>query len=90
MPVIVPLTIEPGAPPIGVMPVMTGGTTTVNVAGGDVPPGAVTVTIRGPSTADGSTDIMSGRDVAVPPLWMMAETPVPLKLTAVAPDRTVP
>ncbi|PYS27714.1 MAG: hypothetical protein DMG11_15495, partial [Acidobacteria bacterium] len=58
---------------------------------GDVPPGVVTVIVRGPGGALGAIVIMTGRLVAVPlPLPIGAVIPVPLNLTWVAPFRLSP
>ena len=58
--------------------------------GDDVPDGVVTATVRSPTWALAAIDIMIGREVEVPPVPMVAVTPDPLNVTAVAPLRFVP
>ena len=56
----------------------------------DVPFGVVTLTLRRPLAAPGATVILTDNTVAVPPAEMLAVTPAPVKLTAVAPDKFAP
>src|SRR3989454_5157903 len=58
--------------------------------GADVPLGVVTVTVLAPSPAPAAIVTVMGRLVAVPPVSMVAVTPLPLNVTAVAPPRPVP
>jgi hypothetical protein len=73
------------------MPVILGSAVTVNpLNGADVPPVVVTVTVRVPGDAPDAIAIATGKLVAVPPLPIVAVTPDPLNVTAVAPPRLVP
>jgi len=64
---------------------------TVNpLKAGEVPFGVVTLTVRDPAEADALIDIVTGKFVAVPPVPIVAVTPDPLNVTAVAPSRFVP
>src|SRR2546422_920420 len=65
------------------------GVTVKQQKSGDVPPGVVTVIVRGPGGALGSIVIITGRFVAVPRLSMRAVTPLP-KSAAITPSRLVP
>src|SRR5947199_199911 len=60
------------------------------VNGSDVPAGVVTRTVRTPVAAANAMVIVMGRLVGKPPLESAAVTPVPLNVTAVAPQRLVP
>src|SRR2546425_2351731 len=83
----------PRIPAFGVMNERTGtGTVTVNATGPDaaLPSGVTTGNARGPVGADGSMVIRAGTFVAVPPGWTAPATPVPAKLTDVAPARLAP
>ena len=85
--------VEPGIPPVGLIPVIAGCVPPVTVNpenGDDVPEAVVTVTVRKPDGAPLTIVIVTGRDVVVPPLPMAAVTPLPLKLTRFAPSRSVP
>src|SRR5947208_7386037 len=93
----VPLTVAPSVlfttPEFGLMPVITGraGVTVKPLNGGaDVPLGVVTVKVRVSVDAPAAIVIVMGRLLAVPPVPIVAVTPLPLKLTAVAPSRFVP
>src|SRR3989442_189763 len=92
----VPLTVAPRVlfttPEFGLIPVITGrACVTVKLLNGaDVPLGVVTVTVLAPSPAPAAIVTVMGRLVAVPPVPMVAVTPLPLNLTAVAPFRFVP
>jgi len=55
-----------------------------------LPPGVVTVKVRVPAVASGAIVIAIGNDVAVPPPAIAAVTPVPLKVTDVAPLKFAP
>src|SRR5207247_3323777 len=57
---------------------------------GDVPIGVVTVKVRVSVDAPAAIVTVMGRLVAVPPVPMVAVTPLPLNVTAVAPPRPVP
>src|SRR5438093_1442978 len=92
----VPLTVAPRVlfttPEFGLIPVITGrACVTVKLLNGaDVPLGVVTVTVLAPSPAPAAIVTVMGRLVAVPPVSMVAVTPLPLNVTAVAPPRPVP
>jgi hypothetical protein len=62
----------------------------VNSAGVDVPPGVVTVNVRTPPSAAEVIAIETGKAVAVPPERTVAVTPVPEKVTPVAPVKFRP
>ncbi len=55
-----------------------------------LPPGVVTVTVRVPVSAPAASVIVIGKLVSVPPEPIVAVTPLPLNVTAVAPSRFVP
>src|SRR5437867_12517924 len=57
---------------------------------GDVPAGVVTAKVRVFVAAPAAIVTMMGRLLAVPPVPIVAVTPLPLKLTAVAPSRYDP
>ena len=81
----------PWTPLGGFMDVIVGNPVTVKPMNeDDVPMGVVTVKVRSPAAAPADTEIVIGRLVPVPPLPIAAVTPVPLKVTAVAPDRLAP
>jgi hypothetical protein len=91
MPEIVAGTVAPCVPEDGEIPEIDGAGFTVKpVNGADVPIAVVTVTVCVPLGAPDEIETVMGRFVAVPPVPMVAVTPEPLKLTAVAPDRLVP
>src|SRR5260370_1265301 len=69
---------------------VTGRATTVNAKALDVPFEVVTVTVRLPNAAVDRTVIVIGKLAARPPPQIAAVTPVPLKVTAVAPTKLVP
>src|SRR5437867_258539 len=90
-PLIVAGRLLPAAPEDGVIPVIAG--TTIARAprnASDVPAGVVTATVRGTVPAPAAIVIVMGRLLAVPPVPIVAVTPLPLKATAVAPSRFVP
>ena len=62
----------------------------MKVAAADVPAGELTVKVRSPAMASGATVMVTGRLVSVPPEAIVAVTPVPMKVTAVAPARLKP
>src|SRR5215510_11259568 len=68
------------APPVTVKP----------VNGAEVPLGVVAVTVRVVNAAVGAIVMLTGKLVAVPPVPIVAATPLPLNVTAVAPERFVP
>ena len=83
--------VVPGDPAFGEIAVMAGGKPTLKPLNGtDVPPGPVTTTVRKLSAAPAAIEIVTGRLAAVPPLPIVAVTPDPLKVTAVAPVRLLP
>jgi hypothetical protein len=85
------VTVVPGTPLGGFSDVIDGSPVTVKpMNGDDVPDGVVTVTVRSPTAAPEATEIVMGKVVWVPPLPIVAVTPVPLNVTAVAPARVVP
>ena len=87
----VALTVEPGTPEFGVIEVIEGMSPIWRPLNGVVvPPGVVTVMLRRPLAALAAIEIVTGSAVAVPPVPMVAVTPDPLKVTAVAPARSVP
>ncbi len=91
VPVIVPLRAAPGVNELGAIAEIVMGFTIVNpLNGADMAAEVVIVTVCGPSLAWGVSVITMGRDVAVPPLPMLADTPDPLNVTEVAPDRPDP
>jgi hypothetical protein len=91
VPVIVAPRVVPWAPVFGEIAVIDGKEATVKpLNAGEVPTGVVTVTVCSPSEAPGATDTITGKDIAVPPVPIVAETPVPLKVTALAPFRSLP
>ena len=75
---------------------MTGGpaggtAVTVNPASVfDIRVAVVTLTLRVVASANGPMDIVTGTVVLLPPLWIAAVTPVPLKMTAFTPLRLTP
>jgi len=91
-----PLTVAPrlvpAAPEDGVIPVMIGppDVTVKPLKAGDVPAGVVTAKVRVSVAAPAAIVIVMGRLLAVPPVPIVAVTPLPLKATAVAPSRSVP
>src|SRR5207249_4961337 len=81
----------PGAPGEGLLPVIIGPDVTLKpLNAGDVPIGVVTVKVRVSVDAPAAIVTVMGRLVAVPPVPMVAVTPLPLNVTAVAPFRLVP
>src|SRR5207244_10000946 len=87
-PLIVAGRLVPAAPEEGVIPVMIGPDVTVKpLNAGDVPAAVVTVKVRVSVAAPAAIVTVIGRLVAVAPVPVIAVTPLPLKLTAVAPDR---
>jgi len=85
-------TLVPGVPEDGLIPVIAGGAGEVTVKpvnGGDVPIPVVTVSVRVSVDAPPAIVTVIGRLVAVP-VPMVAVTPLPLNVTAVAPFRFVP
>ena len=60
------------------------------VNGGEVPFGVATVRLRVVNSAVEPIVIVAGKLVEVPPAPIVAVTPLPLKVTAVAPDKFVP
>src|SRR5207249_2564520 len=84
--------LVPGAPEDGVIPVTTGSpdVTVKPLNPGDVPAGVVTAKVRVSVAAPAAIVTVMGRLLAVPPVPMVAVTPLPLKLTAVAPLRFDP
>ena len=87
---LVPAAPEEGVTPV-IIPVIIGPVVTVKpLNAADVPAEVVTVKVRVSLAAPAAIVTVIGRLVAVPPLPMVAVTPLPLKLTAVAPSRFVP
>src|SRR5437773_11079626 len=83
--------LVPAAPEDGLIPVIMGSDVTVKpLKAGDVPAGVVTAKVRVSVAAPAAIVTMMGRLLAVPPVPIVAVTPLPLKLTAVAPPRSVP
>src|SRR5437773_11998455 len=83
--------LAPAAPEDGLLPVTMGSDVTVKpLKAGDVPAGVVTAKVRVSVAAPAAIVTMMGRLLAVPPVPIVAVTPLPLKLTAVAPSRSVP
>src|SRR5512136_1780109 len=86
--------VLPGIPVPGRSALIVGATgwRTVKLKKNDepLPAGVVTVTVRELRTALASTVTVIGRLVAVPPEPIVAVTPVPLNVTAVAPVRFDP
>src|SRR5437867_4478437 len=91
-PVTVAPRLVPAAPEDGVIPVMIGppDVTVKPLKAGDVPAGVVTAKVRVSVAAPAAIVIVMGRLLAVPPVPIVAVTPLPLKATAVAPSRSVP
>jgi hypothetical protein len=56
----------------------------------ELPPGSVTVTVRGPTGASAAITMVTGMLVSVPPLSILPVTNPPLNVTAVAPIKFVP
>src|SRR2546428_1153440 len=78
----------PRIPTLGLRePTLGTGTVTVKTTAPEcpVPAGETTSKVRAPVGAAASIVIRTGRFTAVPPGWIAATTPVPVKLTAVAP-----
>jgi hypothetical protein len=91
VPVIVALMVVPCIPTFGVIAVTVGGGSTIKpLNGDDAPTGVVAAKVRSPVDASGATEIVTGRVVGVPPLSIVAVTPVPLNVTAVAPCKSLP
>ena len=92
VPVIVAETVVPTVPVEGVMLVITGETvfTVKPVNAAEVPTDVLTVNVREPGAALPATVIVTGRDVSVPPVPIVAVTPVPLNSTDVALDKYDP
>ena len=93
VPLMVAGTLVPGVPEDGLIPVIAGGAGEVTVKpvnGRDVPIPVVTVSVRVSVDAPAAIVTVMGRLVAVPPVSMVAVTPLPLNVTAVAPPRPVP
>jgi len=86
-PKIVPGTVVPAAPDSGEIAVMEGAATVKPLKGAVVPKGVVTVTVRGPSAAPGAI-VTSIERLVAPGDVIAAVTPVPLNVTAVAPERS--
>src|SRR5439155_705110 len=63
---------------------------TARFASALVPLGVVTVNVWIPVPAPDAIVMVTGRFVAVPPVPMVAPTPLPLKVTAEAPVKSVP
>ena len=61
------------------------GTVTVKICAPLVPAAVVTVTLRGPSAAAGSSTKLAVSDVALPTTTLLTVTPLPLTATVVAP-----
>ncbi len=91
-PWIVADTVVPAVPDDGVIPVMIGvaGVMKKEPKGAEVPFGVVTVNVLEPMEAVGIVVIVIGKAVSEPPAAMLAVTPFPLKITAVAPLRCNP
>jgi hypothetical protein len=66
------------------------GLTVNRLAGTDVPPGVVTVTLLNPVDAFGAIVTITGRLVSEPPPEIEAVMPVPSNVTPVAPVRFTP
>lgn len=88
-PEITVLTVVPGAPNAGEIPVIAGNATRKPFTGIVVPKGVVTVTVRMPTAAPGATVATIDTVVGVTDV-IAAVTPVPLNVTSVAPDRFCP
>src|SRR5207249_3358690 len=85
------LRLVPAAPEDGLIPVIMGSDLTVKpLKAGDVPAGVVTAKVRVSVAAPTAIVTMMGRLLAIPPVPIVAVTPLPLKLTAVAPPRFDP
>ena len=90
-PLMVAPRLVPAVPEDGLIPVIMGPDVTVKpLKAGDVPAGVVTAKVRVSVAAPAAIVTMMGRLLAVPPVPIVAVTPLPLKLTAVAPSRSVP
>src|SRR5439155_991497 len=86
LPLMVAGTLVPGIPEDGLIPVIAGGAgevTVKHVNGRDVPIPVVTVSVRVSVDAPAAIVTVMGRLVAVPPVPMVAVTPLPLNVTAV-------
>jgi len=95
VPLMVAGKVAPGAPEDGVMPeIVSAGAaddvTVKPVKGADVPAPVVTVNVRVLVVTPVAMAIINGRLVDVPSPAITAVIPVPLKVTAVAPLRSVP
>src|SRR5437773_11599345 len=83
--------LAPAAPEDGLLPVTMASEVTVKpLKAGDVPAGVVTAKVRVSVAAPAAIVTVMGRLLAVPPVPIVAVTPLQLKLTAVAPSRSVP
>src|SRR5438093_9143545 len=91
-PLMVAPRLVPAAPEDGVIPVMIGppDVTVKPLKAGDVPAGVVTAKVRVSVAAPTAIVTMMGRLLAIPPVPIVAVTPLPLQLTAVAPPRFDP
>src|SRR5437879_62989 len=90
-PLMVAPRLVPAAPEDGLIPVIMGSDVTVKpLKAGDVPAGVVTAKVRVFVAAPAAIVTVMGRLLAVPPVPIVAVTPLPLKLTAVAPPRFDP
>src|SRR5262249_15565216 len=91
VPVIVDEVTEPNPAEFGDIEVMAGAGVTVKpVNGADVPPVAVTVNVRWVRLALFVTVIVTGSEVLVAPVPILAVTPDPINVTADAPPKPVP
>jgi len=89
-PAIVAPMLVPGAPDdANVIELVVGATTVKPLRGAVVPEGVVTVTVREPRAAPGAIVIATDR-LDVPGEVITAVTPVPLKVTSVAPNNSDP
>ena len=83
------LTVLPGAPVVGYIVAEAGVTTLNPLKGALVPAGVVTVTERKPNAAPGAIVIATDKLVR-PDEVITAETPVPLNVTPLAPEKLCP
>ena len=78
-------TVKDWSPPVKLNVVEPVDTLIVKVWGSLVPPGVVTVTVRGPKAAAGPIAKLAVSDVVLPTSTLMTVTPPPPTTTAVAP-----